>query len=213
MRKTIFAVMALLSALTVTSAAAETFVAGKHYKVLDEPLPVVMQEGKTVAVWEYFSYLCGHCFNFEKPVLAWAAKLPTAVQFEQVPAIFNSSMIPGAQTYHALQVMGVDKDHRVSQGIYDAIHLAGIPAKNLGHYTALVKNLGVDADLFTKTASSFTVNVRVNQSKSATYGSRLEGTPSLLVAGKYMIISNEYVPGFDAVLAVADFLIAQELAK
>ena len=141
------------------------------------------------------------------------AKLPTAVQFEQVPAIFNSSMIPGAQTYHALQVMGVDKDHRVSQGIYDAIHLAGIPAKNLGHYTALVKNLGVDADLFTKTASSFTVNVRVNQSKSATYGSRLEGTPSLLVAGKYMIISNEYVPGFDAVLAVADFLIAQELAK
>lgn len=213
MRKITLAMMALLSALTISSVQAETYVAGKHYKVLDEPLPVVFKEGKSIAVWEYFSYLCGHCFNFEKPVTAWAEQLPDAVQFEQVPAIFNASMIPGAQTYHALQVMGVDKDHRVSQGIYDAIHLAGLPAKTLGQYTALVKNLGVDADLFTKTANSFTVNVRVNQSKTATYGGRLEGTPSLLVAGKYMIISNDYVPGFDAVLSVADYLIAQELAR
>jgi len=213
MRKVAIGILAILSSFWISSLQAEEFVEGKHYRLLEKPLPVVLEQGKKVAVWEYFSYLCGHCFTFEGPVTSWAAKQAPEVQFEQVPAVFNSAMLPGAQTYYALQLMGVDKDHRVSQGIYDSIHLSKAPAKNLAQYTTLVSKYGVDGDSFEKMANSFAVNIKVNQAKTATFNARLEGTPSVLVAGKYMVISNNYVPGHQAVLAVVDQLIARELAK
>lgn len=213
MRKVAIAVLTLLSTFWMSALQAEEFVEGKHYRLLEKPISVVMDKGKEVAVWEYFSYLCGHCFTFEGPVTDWASKQTAEVQFEQVPAVFNSSMLPGAQTYFALQLMGVDKDHRVSQGVYDSIHLGKEPAKSLSQYTKIVSKYGVDAASFEKMANSFAVNVKVNQAKSATINARLEGTPSMLVAGKYMVIANNYVPGHQAVLAVVDYLVAKELAK
>ena len=108
MRKFAIVALTMVSAFWMSSAQAADFVEGKHYRLLEKPLPVVLQEGKDVAVWEYFSYLCGHCFTFERPVMAWADTLSPEVQFEQLPAIFNASMMPGAQAFYALQMMGAD---------------------------------------------------------------------------------------------------------
>lgn len=212
MRRIAFIALTLVSAFWMTSAQAAEYVEGKHYRLLEKPLPIVLQDGKEVAVWEYFSYLCGHCFTFEKPVLDWASKQSSQVQFEQLPAIFNNSMVPGAQTFYALQMMGADDDHKVGQGIFDSIHLAKASAKSLGNYKTLVSKYGVNGDNFEKMAKSFAVSVKVNQAKTFTYGSQLEGTPSMLVAGKYMVMSNQYVGGHDGVLRVVDFLIQKELS-
>ena len=212
MRKILVAATMMAALVSIPTQAAE-YEAGKHYRVLDKPLNIILQDGKKVAVWEYFSYQCGYCFTFERPVIQWASQQDSAVQFEQVPAIFNSSMEPGAQTYYALQLMKADDDHRVSWGVYDEIHLRKAPAKTLSNYAKLVSRYGVSEEDFMKMANSFAVNVKVNQAKSATFGARLEGTPSMLVDGQYLVMSNKLVPSHEDVLKVVDFLVEQELAK
>jgi predicted DsbA family dithiol-disulfide isomerase len=43
--------------------------------------------------------------------------------------------------------------------------------------------------------------------------SGVQGTPSLIVAQKYLVAGNEAVANYDAMLSVVDFLIAKEYAE
>ena len=194
--------------LLAQPAAAKEYVEGTHYEVL--PTPVKTRDSAKIEVVELFWYGCRHCFNFEPVVKAWKANLAADVDFHPVPAMWHKTMILHAQAFFAADALGVlDKIHE------PFFNMLNVQKKKLDSEEELADffaTQGVDKNDFTKAFNSFGVNsqLALAQSRAASY--RIQGTPEMVVNGKYRISSN-MTGGQGAMLEVADFLIEKERAS
>ena len=97
-------------------ASAQEITEGKEYQVIKAQA----DQGSVVQVYEFFSYACGHCYDFHPLIESWADKPREGVQFNYIPAIFNEQMIPLAKLFYTLEEMQLLKT--VHHQVYDAIH-------------------------------------------------------------------------------------------
>ena len=67
---------------------------------------------------------------------------------------------------------------------------------------------GVDPKTFADTMGSFGIAAKVNRGKQFAQRSKIAGTPSLIVNGKYLVKGK----GYEDMLRIADHLIARERA-
>ena len=99
---------ALLILFGVGSALAQQLVVGRDYTLINPPQPTT--SGNKIEVLEFFWYGCIHCYHLESPLKAWLKRKPADVEFRYVPAAFNSSWLPLARAFYALEAMVVVKD-------------------------------------------------------------------------------------------------------
>ena len=192
--------------VTASLAQAAAYEAGKHYTVLDHPVPV-LADGK-VHVEEAFWYGCPHCFHLESTLKPWKAKLPADVVFEGVPAMFGRAWVVHAQLYYVADVLGVLP--KVHDAIFRAIH---IDKQRLldrdDQRDFLVEKAGIAAKDFDKAYESFTVKSRMKQGDQRIRAFKISGVPALIVQGKY-VISASSAGGQEKMVDVADYLIEKE---
>ena len=173
------------------------------YTTLKNDLPVEIQ-GK-VEVAEFFWYGCIHCFNLEPLLEAWVPKLPADAQFRRIPAVFNERWAHDAAIYYSFEALGLlDKLHRP---FFDAIHKDRLRSDNpaaLGEW--LGKN-GIDQKKFETTMKSFGVQSKVKRAAQLTAGSKIDGTPAIMVQGRYTI-STEQGRSQEGMLKNAESLIS-----
>lgn len=171
------------------------------YTTLQDQLPVE-NPGK-VEVAEFFWYGCIHCYNLEALLEAWVARLPTDTQFRRIPAVFNERWAHDAAIYYALEALGtLDKLHRP---FFEAIHKDRLKTDNpaaLGEW--LAKN-GLEPKKFDATMKSFGVQSKMKRAAQLTAASRIDGTPALMVQGRYTI-SADQGKSREGMLATADTL-------
>lgn len=189
----------------------EPFKEGEQYFRLSEP--VRPRNPAKIEVVEEFQYGCPHCYRFEPLLNAWRKKLAPDVELEQMPVIWNSLGELHARAFYAAQALGVlDKTHHA---MFAAIHEQGNMLNTKDKIQDVFTAAGVKADMFNKAFDSFGVGNQLTQTKARTLGYKIEGTPELVVAGKYRISgsafrsSNEQ-EAFAKMLQVADYLIAKE---
>jgi thiol:disulfide interchange protein DsbA len=198
MRRTLITAMA--AAMTPISLRAQ--VAAQGYTSLQGALPV--ENPAKVEVAEFFWYGCIHCYNLEPVLAAWLPKLPADAYFRRIPAIFNERWAHDATIYYAFESLGVlEKLHRP---FFDAIHRDRLRTDNpaaLGEW--LTKN-GLDPQKFGTTMKSFGVQSKTKRASQLTGASRIEGTPALMVQGRYTI-SAEQGRSPEGMLANADQLV------
>ena len=72
----------------------------------------------------------------------------------------------------------------------------------------MVATKGVDPKQFADTMASFGVAAKTNRAKQFAARSKITGTPSLIVNGKYLVKGTSY----QDMLRIADHLIARERA-
>ncbi len=204
--------MRLLSALLIgvllpLSAVAETpaYQEGLHYVRLATPVrPRV--PGK-IEVVELFSYGCVHCYQFEAPIKAWKQALPEDVNFWQSHVTWNSVAVHYARAFYTAQALGVlDKVHGP---VFQAIHVDKKPLATRPQMAALFAAHGVPAETFNKTYTSFGVNSQIEQATARQRSFELQGTPEMVVAGKYRI-TGEGLTSQAEVLKVVDHLVERE---
>ena len=201
------AILAAAAALTLTAqiTIADTFKAGEHYEVLSTP--VVTANKSKIEVVELFWYGCGHCYKFEPMLVAWKKQLPADVDAKGQPAMWNSAMQLHARAFYTAKALKVlDVMHPV---LFNEMN---VERKRLNSEASIkelfVKN-GVDGDAFSKTFNSFGVSsqIKLADSRARSYG--LQGTPEIVVNGKYRIATG--LAGSQAkMLEVAAFLIEKE---
>ncbi len=186
-------------------------VAGVDYKVIDNGQPFQPVAGK-IEVAEVFGYTCPHCAQFDPVFEAWARRQPADVNVVLVPGAFGGFWTPYARAYYAAEALGVLP--QTHQAMFAAIHLersmvvnANVGAAELAPFYA---KHGVDAKRFTDTFNSFGVDAKVNRARQFAARTQVDGTPALVVAGKYTI--NVDQQGFEKMLATAEWLVAQERA-
>ena len=192
--------------VTASLAQAAAYEAGKHYTVLDQPVPV-LADGK-IHVEEAFWYGCPHCFHLESTLKPWKKTLAADVSFEGVPAMFGRAWVVHAQLYYVADVLGVLD--QVNESIFRAIH---IEKKRLldrdDQRDFLVEKAGISEKDFDKAYESFTVKSRMKQGDQRIRAFKISGVPALIVQGKY-VISASSAGGQEQMVDVADYLIEKE---
>lgn len=199
----------LLLALLPLSAFAADPVAGVDYVEIADGKPYAPLNGK-VEVVEVFGYTCIHCAHFQPVVSAWHKKQPSWVRFTPVPAAFGGYWMPYARAYYAAAKLRVlAKTH---DAMFKALHEQGsLPIQNASsnEIAAWYADYGVDPQAFAAAMDSPATDVLLERSKAFALASGIEGTPTLVVNGKYRVTASS----FEDTLRVADFLIARERAR
>lgn len=172
-------IAAALSFSGVTFAAAQL---GKDYTLLNPPQPT---DNKKIEVLEFFFYGCSHCYHLHEPLTAWEKTKPRDVVLTFVPTIFRDSMEPMARTMYALESMGqLDKLHDALYRAWNVDNIELFDEASIGDFVA---KKGVDRTKFSAAYNSFSMQSRVARAKQMVRSYRINGTPTLVVAGKYVI--------------------------
>ncbi|HTP61277.1 MAG TPA: thiol:disulfide interchange protein DsbA/DsbL [Burkholderiales bacterium] len=155
-----------------------------------------------VEVAEFFWYGCIHCYHLEPLLEAWVPKLPPDVYFRRIPAVFNEPRwAQDAAIFYAFEALGVLS--RLHRPLFDAIHKDRLRTDNPAALEEwLVKN-NVDPKKFDAALKSFGVQSKVKRARQLTAGGRIDGTPTLMVQGRYTISAEQ---GAAAMLTTAEGL-------
>lgn len=185
-------------------------VAGVDYVEIPNGQPYLPLNGK-IEVVEVFGYVCPACAQFQPLVNGWKKKLPANVRFTYVPAAFGGPWITYGKAYYAAETMGLVE--RTHDDLFKAIHIDQTLKGERGQdsvadVAAFYAKHGVDAKQFASTVESFAVNAKLNRAKQWAIRSGLEGTPTMIVNGKYRVLGKTFAD----MLRITDQLIAQESA-
>jgi len=194
-----------LAFLALVSSAPASIVAGHDYVVLDVPQP---QENKgKIEVIEFFSWGCPHCDEFYPLLTRWIATLPKDVTFRRVPVGFGHPEWDNlAKGYYALQSTG--DLARLDGAIFEAIHKEHVSLFDEESITAWVAKHGVNVAQFTVAYRSFGVNTSVSQALQLVVDYRVDGIPTIAIAGRYEVSGDH-----KKILPVTDELIAKTRAE
>ncbi|MEO7431688.1 MAG: thiol:disulfide interchange protein DsbA/DsbL [Dokdonella sp.] len=190
-----------------TAPAKTTWEAGKSYFLIDPPQPTA--SGSKVEVLEVFSYACPHCAHFQPYAEQIKQALPAYATFSYMPAVFNPQWEPYARAFYAAQSLGVlDATH---QALFDALHRDHLPLRTIDDLASFYAQHGVDKAKFLATAASFEVESKLSHARDIIKGAGVDGTPSILVNGKYRLNAAS-AGGFPQLMELVSFLIEKEHA-
>ena len=180
------------------------FVAGKDYIKLGRPIPTETEAGK-IEVIEFFWYSCGHCNAFEPAFAQWVKNAPKDVVVRRMPVAFREDFAPQKRLFFSLEAMGLlDKLH---VKVFQAIHGERLPLNTDASILTWIEKQGVDKTKFADTAKSFGVASKLKRAVQLQNDFKIEGVPSLGVAGKYYIDGTS-AGNMDRALQVTDSLLA-----
>lgn len=201
-----FALLGLLL-LGASASAQEEFVAGRDYVVLDPAIPTA--DPARVEVVEVFAYGCIHCATLQPFVSQWKQKLPEDVDFSYMPLGFGGVAESFARAYYAAESLGLN-ERGAHDALFNAIHVERREFRSAQDVAAFYTEYGVSAADFEKAMRSFAVNTRIGRSKQVLPRYGVQGTPEIVVNGKYRVGLVGGNP--DRMLRLVDHLIAKEQA-
>ena len=200
------AMLAITAWLGHTSGwAQQAFRSGKDYITLERPVTTEAGNGK-IEVLEFFWSSCPHCNQFEPAFEQWAKNAPKDVVVRRVPVAFRDDFVPQQRLYYTLEAMNlVDKMHL---RVFTAIHGEKLMLNSDAAVLAWADKQGIDRAKFEQAYKSFGVATKSKRAVQLQNDFKIEGVPSLGVAGRYYI-DGTLAGSMPRALQVADALIAQ----
>jgi thiol:disulfide interchange protein DsbA len=191
---------ALVAALAVSPLATPLASLAQGRSAFSEIKPPLPADGSgKIEVVEFFWYGCPHCYRLEPQIETWLKKLPSDAEFKRVPAVFNERWAQDATIFYAFDALGVLP--KLHWPLFQAIHRDGLVTSNRQALEEWLAKNGVEAKKFEDTAKSFGVQAKVRRAARLTLDSKIDGTPAMTVAGRYL------VPNSDQILGTVDKLI------
>lgn len=185
-RRLLVASLATLAA--PASRAATPFDPAGKYTLIHPAQPTETTRPGQVEVVDVFWFGCPHCYRFLPYMQAWLKHKPDYVLYRRMPAIFSKTWEIGGRAFYVTKVLGLADKLYVP--LFDAMHNDG---RNLPDEAAMRKFFaahGVAPKVFDQTWNSFAVNALVRKSERAQVAYGIEGTPSVVVNGKYLVTGS-----------------------
>ena len=174
------------------------------------PVPVETRDPAKIEVVEVFSYGCIHCYQLEPILNAWVLAQGDDVDFHRVPMATRNLRALAQAFYTANQLDILPKVH---MAMFAGIHDYGIDMSQPKHIRRLfVREAGVDEEEFTRTFDSFAIATRVRQADAQTRLYRVQGTPTIIVDGRYLV-DTVSAGSAEGMLLVVNHLLAKERAE
>lgn len=174
------------------------------------PVPVETRDPEKIEVVEVFSYGCIHCYQLEPLLNAWVLTQGDDVDFHRVP-MATRSLRTLAQAFFTAQEMDVLS--KVHMPMFENIHDYGIDMSRPQMIRRVfVTQAGVDEEEFVRTFDSFAIATRVRQADAKTRLYRVQGTPTIIVDGRYLV-DTVSAGSAEGMLLVVNHLLAKERAE
>lgn len=172
-----------------------------EYRVI-APQPV--ETGERVEVIEFFWYGCPYCNELQPALEEWAKRKPADVVLRHVPAILRDSWAPHARIYYTLELLG--ELDRLHQRVYQGYHVEELHMSKPDVMEQWAARNGIDRRKWLDAYYSPEVDARVARAHQLTKRYDIQGTPSVVVDGRYLT-SSSMTPSVRAVMPVVDDLI------
>jgi len=193
-------------------------VEGRHYTALSQALATA--PGK-IEVVEFFWYGCPHCYAFEPLIEAWAKQLPADVSFRKVHVAFRANVKIHQRMFYALEALG--KEAAARPAIFSAMHQQGLTLDDAKSQAKFLSPLGIDPGKYQEAYNSFGVVTKCQQAEKLSEAYRIEGVPSIGVAGRFLTSPSDAGKGLpqrlpehelgQKALQITDFLIQRARSK
>ncbi len=170
------------AALFISGTALADAQLGRDYSLLNPPQPT---STKNIEVLEFFFYGCSHCYHLHPLLSEWAKTKPKDVELIFVPTVFRDSWESMANTFYALESMG--QQQQLDDALYRAWNEENLALTDEDKAADFVAKHGVDRAKFTAAYNSFAMQSKVTRAKQMLRSYRIDGTPTLVVDGKYVI--------------------------
>ena len=205
----------LAQADTVEPAGEWKFKEGQHYHRLVPTQPTIGGADK-VEVAEFFWYGCGHCFEFETYINQWHESQPANSRLVRIPATWNPLVQLHAQLYYTEETLvenGKIADPAAFRAaIFAEYHRRGNRMTSLDSIRDIFERLGVSADDFDATWSSFGVSQKLRRAQDLSRRYAITGVPAMVVNGKYRLGKAD-TGTYPTLLQVVDELIERETIR
>ena len=180
---------------------------GVQYRYIDDGQPYRALPPGMVEVAEVFAYTCPHCAQFSPKLEAWAKQLPSHARLVLIPGVFSrddpwSRVFFAAQTAKSLPVL--------HPRLFAAVHETGELPRNADAaqilaFAGRVQGSNATA-LKIAMADNATLLPKLKQAYDFAARSQIEGTPSLVIAGRYLVLGNSYESLLGNARAIVDAL-------
>ena len=180
------------------------FVPGKDYMKLDRVVPTETEAGK-IELIEFFWYSCPHCNAFEPSFAQWIKNAPKDVVVRRVPVAFRDDFGPQQRLFFTLEAMGLLEKLHVK--IFQAVQVERLPLNTEASIQTRIEKQGFDKAKFADTYKSFGVASKVKRAVQLQNDFKIEGVPSLGVAGRFYT-DGTLAGSMDRALQVTDSLLA-----
>lgn len=180
---------------------------GVQYRYIDNGQPYRALPPGMVEVAEVFAYTCPHCAHFSPMLEAWAKQLPAHARLVLIPGVFSrddpwSRVFFAAQTAKSLPVL--------HPRLFAAVHETGELPRNADAaqilaFAGRVQGSNATA-LKIAMADNATLLPKLKQAYDFAARSQIEGTPSLVIAGRYLVLGNSYESLLGNARAIVDAL-------
>ena len=194
---------AVLVALLPVFAWAAPAVEGRDYALIEGGAPYQPLAGK-IEVAEVFAYWCDHCARFQPMVEAWQRKQPKDVRLIYVP-LPSGRDDAFARGFFAVQdAAALAKAHAP---LFVAVHEEQTVPRNpsIDELSAWYGQRGLNAAKLRTAMASPALADRLANARRFAVRSGVEGTPTLIINGRYRILGRS----LEEVLRNADAVIAQ----
>jgi thiol:disulfide interchange protein DsbA len=209
MKRRLFSTLALTTTAWLSAgmawAQAALFKSGKDFLTLDRPVATESGTGK-VELIEFFWYSCPHCNMFEPSFAQWVKNAPKDVVVRRIPVSFRDDFAPQQRLYFTIEAMNLMET--LHPKVFAAIHVEKLLLNTDASVLAWAEKQGVDKAKFNEVYKSFGVASKLKRAVQLQNEYKVEGVPSLGVAGRYYI-DGTLAGSMDRALKVAESLIAQ----
>lgn len=202
----LFATLLASLALSPAMVSAADYQAGLDYQVITPPQPT--DSSDRIQVIEMFWYGCPHCHHFIPYVDRWLKTKPADVEFELMPAVLQPQWEIHARFFYAEQALGLQKKLHIK--LFDAIHDQRLRLYTEDELLDWVAKQGVDRQAFANAMHSFAVDMKVKRAREMGRRYGVDGTPAIIVDGKYRIEPGMNGAGFKEMLKVVNYLVKKE---
>ena len=195
----------LLCLLIATAAHAQgpavTLSEGKNYRLIpQQPL----EDSSRIEVIDFFFYGCPYCNNMRPMLERWRNALPNDVVFRRTPVVRRDSWVPLARTFYTLEVLG--ETERLHEEVYKSYHDEELSMSRSDVMANWAQRHGIDREQWLKVYTSAEVTRLVERARRMTEDYDIQGTPSLVINGRY-ITSSGMTDDVKLVVPVAEELI------
>jgi thiol:disulfide interchange protein DsbA len=181
---------------------------GVHYLRLSPTQPTSSSPDQ-VEVAEFFAYSCIHCYNLEPYLAQWLTTKPDYVNFVRVPVVWNELVRLHGQAFYAAASLG--KGEEIHTPFFREVHVNGNLLDNADALAEFFARFNVDEAALKAALGSFSVHTNVQRADELTRRYRVDGTPTIVVNGKY-VTSASKAGGHEQLVKLVEALAASERA-
>ena len=144
--------------------------------------------GQRIEVIDFFWYGCPYCNDLQPTLEEWLKRKPDDVALRRVPAILRDSWAPHARIYYALELLG--EVERLHLKVYEGYHVEQLHMSKPEVMEQWAAKHGIERQRWLDAYFSPETDARIARAFQATKRYDVQGTPSLVVDGRYLTSSS-----------------------